>query len=157
MALGLRLRAGPWSGCRQRGCRWLAEGAAAGPGGLGVQDAAFPESGCPRRGFQRRATVRRGGKSRSSGDSSRAVAVRPPQATAALAATVVATAASRRPREPKKNERQGAKGIHSIPSRLRTSPCLKSCLSLSFLCLLILESTAEPPSLGSPRKLSPAE
>lgn len=131
MALALRLRDGPWSGCPQRGCRWPAEGAAAGPEGLGVQAAAFPESGCPRHGCQRRATVRRGGKSRSSGDSSRVEAGRPPQATAALAAAVVAIAASRRPREPKGDKRQGANGFQSLLSQLRTSPCLRLCLAVT--------------------------
>lgn len=33
VALALRLRGGPWSKCRPRGYRWLARGAAAGPGG----------------------------------------------------------------------------------------------------------------------------
>jgi hypothetical protein len=113
VALALRLRGGPWSGCQLRGYRWPEGGAAAVPGGLEVQAAAFPESGYPQRGCQLRATVRRDGRNTSSGDSSRAEAVRPPQATAAPAAAVAAAAASRRPREPKGGQRQGANGFHS--------------------------------------------
>lgn len=103
MALALRLRGGPWSGCQLRGYRWPGGGAAAVPGGLGVQPAAFPESGCPQRGCQLHARVRRDGRNTFSGDSSRAEAVRPPQGTTALGAAVAAAAASRRPREPKED------------------------------------------------------
>lgn len=103
VALALRLRGGPWSGCQLRGYRWLEGGVAAVPGGLEVQAAAFLESGCPQRGCQLRAIVHRDGRNTSSGDSSRAEAVRQPQATAAPAAAVAAAAASRWPREPKGN------------------------------------------------------
>lgn len=42
VVLSLRLRGGPWSGCRQRGYRWPAGGAAGGPGGPEDLAAACP-------------------------------------------------------------------------------------------------------------------